>query len=76
MTLGNKIINRREELGLTQNELAQRSRLSQGYISKVEKDLFIPKATTLLALALSLELPYTAFLKYSEEKSDIECLQK
>jgi len=76
MTLGNRIINRREELKLTQQELAQRSRLSQGYISKVEKDMFIPKATTLLALALSLELPYTAFLKYSEERSDIECLQK
>ena len=68
MTLGNKIISRREELGLTQNELAQRSRLSQGYISRVEKDLFIPKATTLLALALSLELPYNAFLEYSDEK--------
>lgn len=68
MTLGNKIINRREELKLTQQELAQRSRLSQGYISKVEKDMFIPKATTLLALALSLELPYNAFLEYSDEK--------
>ena len=68
MTLGNKIINHREELKLTQQELAQRSRLSQGYISRVEKDLFVPKATTLLALALSLELPYNAFLKYSDEK--------
>lgn len=69
MTLGNKIINRREELKLTQQELAQRSRLSQGYISRVEKDLFVPKATTLLALALSLELPYNALLKYSDERS-------
>ncbi|MBR1592519.1 MAG: helix-turn-helix transcriptional regulator [Ruminococcus sp.] len=68
MTLGNKIISRREELKLTQQELAQRSRLSQGYISRVEKDMFIPKATTLLALALSLELPYNALLKYSDER--------
>lgn len=68
MTLGNKIISRREELGLTQQELAQRSRLSQGYISRVEKDAFVPKATTLLALALSLELPYNEFLEYSNEK--------
>ena len=68
MTLGNKIISRREELKLTQQELAQRSRLSQGYISRVEKDLFVPKATTLLALALSLELPYNALLAYSDEK--------
>ena len=69
MTLGNEIMNRREELKLTQQELAQRSRLSQGYISRVEKDLFVPKATTLLALALSLELPYNALLKYSDERS-------
>ena len=68
MTLGNKIISCREELKLTQQELAQRSRLSQGYISRVEKDLFVPKATTLLALALSLELPYNALLAYSDEK--------
>lgn len=68
MTLGNKIISRREELKLTQQELAQRSRLSQGYISRVEKDMFIPKATTLLALALSLELPYNSLLEYCDER--------
>lgn len=71
MTLGNKIINRREELRLTQQELAQRSRLSQGYISKVEKDLFIPKATTLIVLALSLELPCSEFLEYSDERKAV-----
>ena len=71
MTLGNKIINRREELRLTQQELAQRSRLSQGYISKVEKGLFIPKATTLIVLALSLELPCSEFLEYCDERKAV-----
>ena len=48
MTLGNKIRNRREELGLTQPELAEQTKLTQGYISRVENDKFIPKASTLL----------------------------
>ena len=69
MNLGNKIINRREELKLTQQELAERSKLSQGYISKVEKGLFIPKATTLIVLALSLELPCNALLEYEERRT-------
>lgn len=63
MTLGNKIRNRREELGLTQPELAQKSKLTQGYISRIENDGFIPKATTLMVLAFALDLPPNAFLK-------------
>lgn len=41
MTLGNKIRNRREELGLTQPELAEKTKLTQGYISRVENDKFM-----------------------------------
>nr|DAG37927.1 MAG TPA: hypothetical protein [Caudoviricetes sp.] len=62
MTLGNKIRNRREELGLTQPELAAKSRLSQGYISLIETDSYIPKASTLIVLAVSLDLAPNAFL--------------
>ena len=69
MTFGNKIQNRREELRLTQQEIAQRTRLSQGYVSRVEKDICIPKATTLLVFALALEMPYTELLAYTEERS-------
>lgn len=66
MTLGNRIRTRREELGLTQVELAERTRLTQGYISRAESDAFIPKATTLMVLAISLELPPNAF--FSDER--------
>ena len=69
MTLGNIIENRRKELGLTQQELAQRSRLSQGYISILENEDYIPKSTTILVLALALEMPYTELLSYTEERS-------
>ncbi len=56
MTLGNKVKNRREELGMTQTELAESARLSQGHISKVESGTFIPKESTLIVLAVALRL--------------------
>ena len=67
--LGNKIRNRREELGLTQPELAEKTKLTQGYISRVENDKFIPKASTLLLLASSLKLPAKELLSVSERRS-------
>ncbi|MGN0574642.1 MAG: helix-turn-helix domain-containing protein [Ruminococcus sp.] len=63
MTLGNKIRSRRKELGLTQPELAAKSRLTQGYISRVENDEYVPKAATLIVLAISLDLAPNEFLK-------------
>lgn len=63
MTLGNRIRNRREELGLNQIELAEKSKLTQGSISRIEGDIITPKATTLIALAISLDLAPNAFLK-------------
>ena len=63
MTLGNRIRSRREELGLTQPELAQKARLTQGYISSVEHDVYVPRETTLMVLAIALDLPSNAFLK-------------
>lgn len=63
MTLGNRIRSRREELGLNQVELAEKSKLTQGSISRIEGDMITPKATTLIALAISLDLAPNAFLK-------------
>lgn len=63
MTLGKKIKSRREELGLSQVELAAKSKLTQGYISGVENGNFIPKATTLIALAVALDYNPNEFLQ-------------
>ncbi len=63
MTLENKPRSRRKELGLTQPELAAKSRLTQGYISRVENDEYVPKAATLIVLAISLDLAPNEFLK-------------
>ena len=69
MTLGNRIRSRREELGLNQVELAQKSGLTQGYISSVERDMYVPRSTTLMMLAISLDLAPNAFLKEERRAS-------
>ena len=57
MTLGNRIRNRREELGMTQPELAEIARLSQSSISQIEKGIFVPRKSTIVILAIALHLP-------------------
>ncbi len=69
MTLGNRIRSRREELGLNQVELAQKSGLTQGYISSVERDMYVPRSTTLMMLAISLDLAPNTFLKEERRAS-------
>ena len=69
MTLGNKIRNRREELGLNQIELAEKSRLTQATISRIERDIIVPKETTLIVLAITLDLAPNAFLKEERRAS-------
>jgi len=63
MTLGRKIRNRREELGMNQQELAETAHLSQSSISQIETELFIPKESTIVVLALALRLPLEELLR-------------
>ena len=69
MTLGNRIRSRREELGLNQVELAEKSKLTQASISRIESDRIAPKATTLIALAIALDLVPNEFLKEERRAS-------
>lgn len=48
MSIGNKIKQLRIKNGLTQEELANRSELSKGFISQVERDLTSPSIATLV----------------------------
>lgn len=54
MTLGQKIKNRREELGYTQAELARKTQTSQPYISRLEGDGFNPSTQMIVSIALAL----------------------
>lgn len=56
MTLGQKIKLRREELGYTQTELAQKTQTSQPYISRLEKDDFNPSTQMIISIAVTLDV--------------------
>lgn len=56
MTLGQKIRNRREELGYTQTELAQKTKTSQPYISRLEGDGFNPSTQMIVSIAMALDM--------------------
>ncbi|MDE7138822.1 MAG: helix-turn-helix domain-containing protein [Ruminococcus sp.] len=56
MTLGQKIKHRREELGYTQAELAQKVQASQPYISRLEKGNFNPSTQMIISLAVTLDV--------------------
>lgn len=63
MTLGNRIRNRREELGLTQPELADKAKASQSYISRLEQDKLRPSMRKLLDLSSALNMSIDEMLK-------------
>lgn len=68
MTLGYKIKSRREELGLTQPELAEKTLLSQGYISRVERGTLSPTAPAVAAFAKALSISADELLGINDEK--------
>ncbi|GLR48257.1 helix-turn-helix transcriptional regulator [Sphingomonas astaxanthinifaciens] len=55
--LGNRLKERRSELGLTQAELAERCAVSRKTINTVENGVFVPSTVLALRLAAALERP-------------------
>ena len=70
MIIGDKIRRLRLEHGLTQEELADRSELTKGYISQVERDLASPSIATLQDILEALGTTFGDFFTdaRSEEK--------
>ena len=68
MIIGEKIRRLRMELQLTQEELADRTELTKGYISQVERDLASPSIATLVDILEALGTTLGEF--FSDEKSD------
>lgn len=68
MTFGQKIKHRREELGYTQTELAQKTQTSQPYISRLEKDDFNPSTQMIVNIAVALNLSIDYLLLDAEER--------
>ena len=69
MDLGGKIKQMRNQLGLTQEELADRCELTKGYISQLENNLNSPSIATLTDILVALGSNLSEFFKEeSEEK--------
>ena len=68
MELGKKIKDMRNQLGLTQEELADRCELTKGYISQLENDLNSPSIATLTDILAALGSNLSEF--FQEEKEE------
>ena len=68
MNIGQKIKELRVQLGLTQEDLANRSELSKGFISQVERNLTSPSISTLTDILVSLGTDLSDF--FYEDKPE------
>lgn len=66
MTIAQAIREKRKELDLTQAQLAERSGVTQGHLSQIEKGDRRPSLTTLLKLRDALELTADEFSEWIE----------
>ena len=71
MKIGKKIRHLRIKNGLTQEELADRSELSKGFISQLERDLTSPSIATLVDILECLGTNLKEF--FSEENNEKIC---
>lgn len=68
-SLGDKIIYLREKLGLSQNKLAKRAKVSQSVLSDIEKSPKIdPRLSTLRKIAKALDVPIEDLVREDIEK--------
>ena len=68
--IGGRLREERRRLGLTLQEVADRSGLSLGMISKIENAQTSPSLRTLARLSQALEVPITTFFRGLEEERD------
>ncbi len=61
-SIGANILRLRKAAGLTQDQLAERSGVSQAQISQLEKDKWLPRVDALMALAKAMGVPTAALL--------------
>jgi transcriptional regulator with XRE-family HTH domain len=68
--IANHVRNRRREIGLNVGQLAERSGISKGMLSKIENALTSPSLSTLERLASALDMPVTALFRGLAEERD------
>ena len=70
-SIGPKVHSLRQQLGLSLQQLAQRSEVSAAAIHKVERGEMVPTITTLLKLAASLGTPIGHFVEDDPDKGPV-----
>jgi DNA-binding XRE family transcriptional regulator/quercetin dioxygenase-like cupin family protein len=68
--IANHVRERRKEIGLNVGQLAQRSGISKGMLSKIENAQTSPSLSTLERLAAALDMPVTALFRGLAEERD------
>jgi transcriptional regulator with XRE-family HTH domain len=68
--IANHVRERRKEIGLTVGQVAQRSDISKGMLSKIENAQTSPSLSTLERLAVALDMPVTALFRGLAEERD------
>ncbi|MDO4605399.1 MAG: helix-turn-helix transcriptional regulator, partial [Helcococcus sp.] len=71
MEIGDKIKSLRKKMGLTQEELADRSELTKGFISQLERNLNSPSVDTLADVLEALGTNLGDFFTETEEEQII-----
>lgn len=71
MLIGEDIKNLRLKMGLTQEELAERSELTKGFISQVERDLTSPSIDTLADILEALGTDFSDFFKKEKREQKV-----
>lgn len=70
MSIGQRIKKKRMELGLKGIDLAEKSGLSSGFISQVERDLVNPSVSTLKRIGNALNVPIGIFFEEASSKEE------
>lgn len=68
MDIGSKIKRLRQQLNLSQSELADRCELTKGYISQLENDLTSPSIATLMDILSALGTSPSEFFKKEDDR--------
>jgi transcriptional regulator with XRE-family HTH domain len=71
MELGNRLRARRQELGLSLRELAERVGLTASFLSQIERDLASPSIESLSKISDALDVPVFHFLLEPDIKSPV-----
>ena len=70
IVIAQRVREARQDLGLTVAQLADRSGISKGMLSKIENAQASPSLSTLARLSLAIDIPVTAFFRGLEEEHD------